>query len=242
MIYVLGIGPGEEKQSTFWAHETLLASDVIVGYHAYIDLIRDRYPEKTFIATPMKREIERCRLALEEAKSGKAVALVCSGDPGVYGLAGAVLALAEDSGISVTVIPGVTAATSAAAVLGAPLIHDFAVISLSDLLTPWDRIEKRLSAAGMADFSVCIYNPASHNRKDHLKRACEILLAWRAPETPCGWVRNIGRDGQTSKILTLRELMDETVDMFTTVIVGNSQTRIVDGRLVTPRGYLEETL
>ena len=163
-------------------------------------------------------------------------------DKAWYATAGPLLELAGPDARDVEVVPGVTAALSGGAVLGAPLMHDFCLISLSDRLTPWERIEGRLRAAAMGDFVICLYNPASHGRPGHLRRACGVLLeAGLAPGTPCGWVRNIGRPGEEARVLTLSELRDEPVDMFTTVFIGNSQTEIREGRLVTPRGYREET-
>lgn len=186
----------------------------------------------------MTKEIDRCRWALETAQGGKTVALVCSGDAGVYGMAGLVLQLAEGfPEAEVEVVPGVTAALSGGAVLGAPLGHDFCVISLSDLLTPWALIEKRLECAAAGDFAVCLYNPSSKKRKDYLRKACEILLRHKAPETVCGLVRNIGREGQSRRILTLQALRDAEADMFTTVFIGSSSTQDVAGWMVTPRGY-----
>lgn len=167
--------------------------------------------------------------------------MICSGDAGVYGMAGLLLELGREfPDCEVEVISGVTAALSGAAVLGAPLIHDFAVISLSDLLTPWELIEKRLACAAEGDFSICIYNPSSRKRNDYLKKACRVLLETKAPDTVCGLVRNIGREGQSFRVLTLAELAETETDMFTTVFVGNSATRVIDGRMVTPRGYRSE--
>lgn len=237
MIYVIGIGPGNAYETTPRAEKALGCSDVIVGYDAYIELIRSRHAGKELLSTPMRREIERCELAVARAKEGKAVSVVCSGDAGIYGLAGVVLELAERDGIAVEVIPGVTAASAAAAVLGAPLIHDFAVISLSDILTPWVTIEQRLRAAAAADFVICLYNPRSHRRKDHLKTACDILLEQKSRDTVCGWVKNAGREGMKSKVTSLAQLGGEDVDMFTTVIVGNSSTKALGNKMVTPRGY-----
>ncbi|MBQ1619552.1 MAG: precorrin-3B C(17)-methyltransferase, partial [Oscillospiraceae bacterium] len=190
------------------------------------------------VTTPMKHEVERCRRALELASTGRTVALVCSGDAGVYGMAAPVLELApEYPEADVQIIPGVTAALSGAAVLGAPLGHDFCVISLSDLLTPWDVIEKRLRSAAEGDFAICLYNPASKKREDYLRRACDIVLGRRSGDTLCGWVKNIGRAGQEHRLLTLSELREEKLDMFTTVFIGASTTREIAGRMVTPRGY-----
>lgn len=239
-LYVIGIGPGGAEFMTFAAMQALKDSDVIVGYPVYTDLVKPLFPEKEYLTTPMKQEVERCRMAVDAAGSGKTVAMVSSGDAGVYGMAGPVLELAEGKDVEVEVIAGVTAALSGGAVLGAPLTHDFAVISLSDLLTPWEKIEKRLDAAASADFCIAIYNPSSHKRADYLQKACEILLRHKAPETVCGTVRNIGREGQSFEIMTLRQLRDTKVDMFTTVFIGNNQTKKIAGRMVTPRGYRHE--
>lgn len=238
-VYVVGIGPGDAAFMTQQARAALDAADVLCGYTAYLDLLKDRCPDKQTFTTPMGQELERCRAALELAESGQTVALICSGDAGVYGMAAPLLELAVDyPNVEIEIIPGVTAALSGAAVLGAPLGHDFCVISLSDLLTPWAVIEKRLRTAAEGNFSICLYNPGSHSRMDCLKRACEVLMdAGKSPRTRCGWVRNIGREGQKSRTLTLDELREEIVDMSTTVFVGNSATRLTGGRLVTPRGY-----
>ena len=237
-LYVVGLGPGGREYMTGEARAALEEAELLCGYTVYIDLIRADYPDKEVLATPMTQEIERCRMAVEAAENGKTVAMVCSGDAGVYGMAGLIYETAgENSPVEIVVVPGITAALSGAAVLGAPLIHDFAVISLSDLLTPWETIEKRLRAAGEADFCICLYNPSSKKRADYLKRACGILLESRDPQNACGWVKNIGREGQESRVMTLSELMEEKVDMFTTVFIGNSSTRVMGGKLVTPRGY-----
>ena len=237
-IYVAGIGPGGADGMTVRVQNALKDSDVLCGYTVYVDLVAPLYPGKETYTTPMKQELDRCRWALETANRGRTVAMVCSGDAGVYGMAGPVLELAADyPEVEVEVVAGVTAALSGGAVLGAPLGHDFCVISLSDLLTPWEVIEKRLTCAAEADFAVCLYNPSSKKRKDHLRRACEILLRSRGGDTVCGWVRNIGRQGQEHRLLTLDRLQDAEVDMFTTVFVGSSRTRCVEGRMVTPRGY-----
>lgn len=239
-LYIVGLGPGAGEDLTGRAAKALEEADVIVGYTVYIDLIRDAYSHKELLSTPMRREVERCQMALELADSGKTVAMVCSGDPGVYGMAGLCYELAENfPQVELRVFPGITAACGGAGVLGAPLMHDFCLISLSDLMTPWETIEKRLRAAAMADFVVCLYNPSSHKRKDYLEKACGILLEGKSPETCCGYVGNIGREGETATLLTLKELRTAEVDMFTTVFVGNSQTRFLNGKLVTPRGYLQ---
>lgn len=238
-IFVVGLGPGGASGMTAAARAALQAADVLCGYTVYIDLVRPLCPDTPVYTTPMTRELERCRWALTTAAAGRTVALVCSGDAGVYGMAGPLLQLAADCpDVEIEVIPGVTAALAGAAVLGAPLMHDFCVISLSDLLTPWAQIERRLQAAAAGDFALCLYNPASRRRKDHLRRACDVLLAaGKSPATVCGWVRSIGREGQCHRLLTLAELRQEQVDMFTTVFIGNSATQNLGGRMVTPRGY-----
>ncbi|MGN8712848.1 precorrin-3B C(17)-methyltransferase [Hornefia butyriciproducens] len=238
-IFVVGIGPGEAAYMTPAAGAAIAESNVVVGYTLYVELVRDLCAGKLVESTPMKKETDRCRIALEHARKGRTVAFVCSGDAGVYGMAGVMCEVAEnDPDIEIITVPGITAACSGAAVLGAPLIHDFAVISLSDLLTPWETIEKRLLLAAEADFVICLYNPKSMKRRDHLDRAVEYIAKSRSWETPCGYVKNIGREGEYSRLCTLRELKDnEDIDMFTTVFVGNSGTRVINGRLVTPRGY-----
>lgn len=237
-VYAVGIGPGDAAFMTEAARAALAASDVICGYTVYVDLIQPLFPQKVFYATPMMQEMKRCRWALETAKQGKTVAMVCSGDSGVYGMAGLLLQLAEAyEDIEIEVVCGVTAAVSGAAVLGAPIGHDFCVISLSDLLTPWDLIEERIRCAARGDFIVCLYNPKSKKRTEHLDRACEILLEEKSPDTVCGWVKQIGRKGQESNIVALSALADEPIDMFTTVWVGSSMTKVCAGKMVTPRGY-----
>ena len=237
-VVVVGIGPGNYENMTVGADQALQKADVIVGYHVYVDLIKERYPEKEFITTPMTQETKRCRMALDAAGLGKTVAMVCSGDSGIYGMAALIYELrGESEEPEIEVIPGLTAASSGAALLGAPLTHDFAVISLSDRLTPWKTIEKRLEAAAEADLSIVLYNPASHGRPDHLRRACDILLRRLPKERPCGIVQHIGREGENRRFTTLGELKDADVDMFCTVFIGNASTKVIGGNLVTPRGY-----
>ena len=217
-VTVIGLGPGGGADLTGRARAALEACDLIVGYTAYIDLVRADFPQKETLSTGMRREVDRCRAAVEAARTGKDVAVVCSGDSGVYGMAGLIYEVAQEyDPIEIEVVPGITAACGGAAVLGAPLTHDFAVVSLSDLLTPWEKITARLTAAAQADFVLCLYHPA----------------------TVCGTVRNIGRAGEAAALLTLGELRDTQVDMFTTVFVGNSQTKVIGGKMVTPRGYLQ---
>lgn len=237
-IYVVGFGPGDESQITNQARNAIVESDIVIGYTLYVELIGKIFPNKKYLSTPMKKEVERCKLALETAREGNKVAFVCSGDAGVYGMASLILELQEDfKDVEVEIVPGLTAATAGAAILGAPINHDFAVISLSDLLTPWEKIEKRLSCAADADLVICLYNPSSMKRHDYLQKACDILLKFKSSDTICGYVKNIAREGESKKILTLQELRNEQVDMFTTVFVGNSQTRNIGENMVTPRGY-----
>jgi len=239
LIYIIGIGPGEEAYLSGQAKQALENSDVIIGYTVYVDLVKPIFPDKEYRTTGMTKEIERCRMCYEVAAGGKTVALVCSGDAGVYGMASPMYELLpEYEGAELVVVPGITAANSGAAVLGAPLNHDYCVISLSDLLTPWEVIEKRLIAAIEGDFAMAIYNPSSHKRKDYLMRACDIMLAHGAsPDRACGYVENIGREGQTTTVCTLKELRNSEVNMFTTVFVGNSMSYIQGEKLVTKRGY-----
>lgn len=238
-LFVVGLGPGEASQLTGAARAALEQADLLCGYTTYIQLARAVCPDTPTLSTPMTKEIERCRMALDAASKGQTVAMVCSGDAGVYGMAGPILQLApEYPGVDIEVVPGVTAALSGAAVLGAPLANDFCVISLSDLLTPWEVIETRLECAAKGDFALCLYNPGSRKRADYLQKAVQILLrSGKDPATPCGYVRNIGRDGQQAQTLSLAELEHAPMDMFTTVFIGSSSTRLADGCLVTPRGY-----
>lgn len=237
-LSVVGIGPGNYENMTVRADRALQSCDTIVGYHVYVDLVKGRYPDKEFLTTPMTREARRCRMAIEEALKGKHVAMVCSGDSGIYGMAALIYELrGESPQPEIEVIPGLTAACSGAAVLGAPLTHDFAVISLSDRLTPWEKIEKRLEYAAKADLSIVLYNPASRGRPDHLRRACDILLKVLREDHPCAVARQIGREGENGRLLTLKELRNAEVDMFCTVFIGNQSTKVIGGRMVTPRGY-----
>ena len=238
VLYVVGLGPGGSRWMTWEARAALEQAEVLCGYTVYLDLIRGEFPDKEYFSTPMTQEIERGRAALERARSGRTTALVCSGDAGVYGMAGPVLELAPQfPEVEIQVVPGVTAALAGAAVLGAPLMHDFAVLSLSDLLTPWEVIRRRLELAAQGDFVLCLYNPSSRRRRDHLRMACDIVLVHRGPETVCGWVRNAGRAQEEHQVLTLGELREAQVDMFTTVFIGSAATRRIGDRMVTPRGY-----
>ena len=227
-LAVVGIGPGNYENMTIRADRALRECDVIVGYTVYVDLVKERYADKEFLATPMLREVERCEMALETARGGKTVAMICSGDSGIYGMAALLYELrGEAAEPEIEVIPGLTAACSGGALLGAPLTHDFAVVSLSDRLTPWETIEKRLLCAAEADLTIVLYNPASHGRPEHLHRACGI----------CGIVRCIGREGESRRVLTLGELKTAQADMFCTVFIGNAAAQAVGGNFITPRGY-----
>lgn len=238
-IDIIGIGPGAEDMMTIEALRALEECDIVIGYTGYLELLGERFEAKEKKSTPMTKELERCHLCFEEAALGKRVAMICSGDAGIYGMAAPMLEISKDyPDCDICVIPGVTAASSGAAVLGAPINHDFCVISLSDLLTPWEVIEKRLRAAVLGDFCIVLYNPSSRKRKDYLQRACDILLQAGAEKSrACGLVENIGRVGTSSEVMSLEVLRDTQVNMFTTVFIGNSQSVLIGDRLVTKRGY-----
>lgn len=238
VIYIVGMGPGREDMMTGQALHVLDSCEVIVGYTVYLKLLGQRFSDKELLSTPMRKEAERCRICFEKADQGRRVAMICSGDAGIYGMASLMYEIGEDyPDCELCVVPGITAASSGAAVLGAPLGHDFCVVSLSDLLMPWELIETRLRAAAAGDFCIAVYNPASRKRPGYLRRACDILLETLPAKRACGYVENIGRAGETAVVCTLEELRNCQVNMFTTVFVGNSCTRIVKGRLVTKRGY-----
>jgi precorrin-3B C17-methyltransferase len=238
-IYVVGLGPGGIEDMTPRARKAIEDSDLIIGYSTYVRLVQDYFPGKQFINSGMKREVERCRLVLEKAQEGNSVALISSGDSGIYGMAGIMLEVAAKSGsdIPVEVIPGITAASAAAAILGAPIMHDFAVISLSDLLTPWELILRRIECAAQGDFVICIYNPKSKTRTDYIDIARDVIMKHRPGSTPVGIVRNAGRPDQNYSISTLEDMLQHEIDMFTVVIIGNSKTYIDGGKIITPRGY-----
>ena len=238
-IFVVGIGPGGYEDMTPRARKAIEAADVVIGYSTYIKLIERYFPGKELVSSEMTHEAERCRHVLERAAQGQNVALISSGDSGIYGMAGIMLEIVGQSSVKaeVEVIPGITAAAAAAAVLGAPIMHDFAVISLSDRLTPWELICKRLECASQADFVICLYNPKSRGRTEHINIAREIMLKYKKGSTPAGIVRNAGREEQSSTVTTLDSLLDHEIDMFTVIIIGNSQTYEKDGRIITPRGY-----
>lgn len=241
IVRVIGIGPGHEEEMTPKAARAIEESEIIVGYNTYIALIRPLIEGKELVGNGMRQEVDRCQKAVELAAEGKSVAVISSGDPGVYGMAGLVLELIgklpKDERPECEVIPGLTAANTSAAALGAPLMHDYAVISLSDLMTPWDQIKKRAKLAAEGDFVIAIYNPKSRGRSTYLDEIRDIVLEFRSPETPVGIVRKAGRPGMNHTVSTLGKLPEEDVDMQSTVIIGNSRTYVEDGKMITPRGY-----
>ncbi|MDD4503985.1 MAG: precorrin-3B C(17)-methyltransferase [Clostridiaceae bacterium] len=234
-LYVIGIGPGGKEHMTLKALETIKKCDVIVGYTFYMELIKDLIIGKKIVKTGMKGEMERCRAAVEEVKKGFETCVISTGDSGLYGMAGLVLELAE--GIEVEIIPGVTSSFCAAAEVGAPIMHDFCTISLSDLLTPWEIIEKRLHMAAKADFVIALYNPKSKGRTENINKAIGIILNYMKPTTPAALVKNAGREGNARRIVTLGTIDYDFIDMMTVVIIGNSNTYIKEGKMITPRGY-----
>lgn len=238
---VVGIGPGSLKDMSYRAKESITDAQVIAGYNTYLKLIEELLPGKEVIGTGMMQEIDRCRAAVDEAMKGKRVAVVSSGDPGIYGMAGLVLELVqkhpEEVRPKVTIVPGISAVGAAAAILGAPLMHDFAVISLSDLLTPWELITKRVEMAAMGDFVIALYNPRSHRRTSQIEQVREIVLKYRPGLTPVGIVNQATRSDESMVISDLESFTQEHIDMFSLVIIGNSHTYVKDGRMITPRGY-----
>ncbi|HHY03679.1 MAG TPA: precorrin-3B C(17)-methyltransferase [Thermoanaerobacterales bacterium] len=238
-IKIVGIGPGSLDDMTRRAFNALKECDVVVGYKTYIKLINTIIQDKQIFDSGMRQEITRCQKALELAASGKNVCVISSGDPGIYGMAGLVLELSQRQGLNtdIQVIPGISAINSAASILGAPLMHDFAVISLSDHLTPWELIEKRLDMAAQADFVIALYNPKSRERRNHLNKAIEIILKHKAPDAPAGIVKNASREGQMVMITTLSEIPKQDVDMTSIIIIGNRHTFTSEGKMITPRGY-----
>ena len=245
-LFIVGTGPGATGHLTEAAREAIASADYIVGYGSYVELVRPLLEGKQIIATGMMQEVQRCREAIRLARAGESVALVSGGDSGIYGMAGLVLELVEadaranvgEPHIDVRIIPGISAVQAAAAQLGAPLMHDFAVISLSDLLTPWPLIKKRLAAAAAADFVIAIYNPRSKSRTTQIEEARSIILTHRPPQTPVGIVRNACRDGQEVVVTTLNQMLEHHIDMTSIVLIGNASSFIdAEGRIVTPRGY-----
>ena len=219
-LYVVGFGPGGYEHMTEKAIEVIKNADVVTGYTTYVNILKEFFPDKNYLATPMMQEVKRCQMAVEEAMKDQTVAMVSSGDSGIYGMAGIIYQVAEEmnANIEIETVPGVTAA-------------------LSDLMTPFDLIMKRVDCAGQGDMIVCLYNPKSKKRVDYVEKAADILMKYRKPETPVGIVRNAGRKDEASCITTLGELKNADIDMFSVVIVGNSQTYTKNGRMITPRGY-----
>ena len=239
MIYVIGIGPGSRDLMTQEAIAAMEDAEVIVGYKTYIKLVEDFIKDKEVVQNGMRKEVDRCQDAINIAKTGKKVAVISSGDAGIYGMAGLILELItkQNLDIPVKVVPGVTASIGAAAVLGAPIMHDFCHISLSDLMTPWEVIEKRLRLAAEADFAICLYNPRSKGRSEHLAKAFKIMGEFKDGSTPVGIVKDVGRADQEKFICTFDTMDFERVDMTTMVIIGNKSTYVKDDLMITPRGY-----
>jgi len=238
-LMIVGFGPGGYEDMTNRAVSAIEEADVVVGYTTYIELLKKVFPDKDYVSTPMMQEVKRCEMAVEMAEQYDNVAIVSSGDSGIYGMAGIVMEIAEkkSAGVPIEVIPGITAASAAAAILGAPLMHDFSVISLSDLMTPFDLIMRRVECAGMSDMIVCLYNPKSKKRTTYVEQAAEILMRYRSSDTPAGVVRNAGREDQSAYLTTLGELKHAPLDMFCVVLIGNSTTYVRNGKMITPRGY-----
>ncbi|EGT0696068.1 TPA: precorrin-3B C(17)-methyltransferase [Clostridium perfringens] len=233
-LYVIGIGPGGLDEMTLRAVKAIEESDIIVGYTKYIEMVKDLIKDKEIFKTGMRGEEERCREALELSKDKK-VALISTGDSGIYGMAGLILEIRKDE--NVEIIPGITASSAAGSVLGAPLMHDNCNISLSDLMTPYEDIKKRVRLAAEGDFVISLYNPKSKGRPHYLRECVDIIKEFRGEKTPIAVVRNALREGESKEIFTLKDFNDEVVDMFSIVIIGNSKSYIKDGYFVTPRGY-----
>ena len=235
-IYVVGIGPGKKPDMTYRAYKAMENSDVIIGYKTYINLIKEYFENKELINSPMKKEVDRCQDALNIAMEGKTVSLISSGDAGVYGMAGIMLEIVDDS-IEVEIISGVTATNAAGSVVGAPIMHDYVTISLSDLLTDWELIKKRLDLAAQGDFVVSLYNPKSRGRTTQIEEARDIMLKHKSKSTVVAIAKDIGRDDEEYVLTTLEQMLNYDIDMSTIVIIGNSNTFIKNGKMITPRGY-----
>lgn len=236
-IYVLGIGPGNVEDMSMRCYNILKDADMIVGYTTYVNLVKDIFPNKEYYITGMKKELDRCKKVLEFAESGKNIALISSGDAGIYGMAGIMLEVAIDSDIDIEIIPGITSSVAGASIVGAPLMHDQAIISLSNLLTDWEVIKKRIDRASDADFVISIYNPKSMGRQNQIVEAREIMLKYKQPSTPVALLRHVGRKEQNYTLTTLEDMLNHEIDMFTVIIVGNSNTYIKNNKMITPRGY-----
>jgi len=236
-IYVIGIGPGNKENMTFRAYNSMEKSDVIIGHKTYVSLVEKMFENKIFIKSFMKKEIERCEETLRLAREGQIVSLISSGDAGVYGMAGIMLEIASGSGIEVEVVPGVTAATASASLVGAPIMHDSVTISLSDLLTDWELIKKRIELASKGDFVISLYNPKSKSRTKQIEEARDIMMKYKDSKIPVLIARNVGRIGENYEITNIENMLNCEINMFSTVIVGNSKTFIKNGKMITPRGY-----
>ena len=237
-IYVVGIGPGKKPDMTFKAYEAMENSDIIVGYKTYTDLVKKYFPNTEIRSSSMMKEVDRCIEVLELAKAGKNVALISSGDAGVYGMAGIMYeVINENDDIEVEIIAGVTATNAAAAIVGAPIMHDYVTISLSNLLTDWELIKRRLELAAQGDFIVSLYNPKSKGRTTQIVKAQQIMLKYKSKDTPVAIVRNAGRENEEYEITTLENMLDFEINMLTIVLIGNSNTYVKNGKMITPRGY-----
>lgn len=235
-IYVVGLGPGNKENMTFRAYDVLKNSDIIIGYKTYVDLIEGMFPDKKIIKSYMKKEVARCEETLKLALEGNIISLISSGDAGVYGMAGLMLEIAGDQ-VEVEIVPGITSANASASLGGAPIVHDSVNISLSNLLTDWELIKKRIDLASQGDFVITLYNPKSSGRSELINEARDIMLKHKRKDTPVLIARNVGREGENYDITTLSEMLDYEINMFSTVIIGNSNTKVVNNKMITPRGY-----
>lgn len=235
-IYVVGLGPGNKENMTFRAYDVLKNSDIIIGYKTYVDLIEGMFPDKKIIKSYMKKEVARCEETLKLALEGNIISLISSGDAGVYGMAGLMLEIAGGQ-VEVEIVPGITSANASASLGGAPIVHDSVNISLSNLLTDWELIKKRIDLASQGDFVITLYNPKSSGRPELINEARDIMLKHKRKDTPVLIARNVGREGENYDITTLSEMLDYEINMFSTVIIGNSNTKVVNNKMITPRGY-----
>lgn len=236
-IYVVGIGPGDKENMSFKAYEVMKNSDILIGHKTYISLVENLFPDKKMIKSAMKKEVERSKETLKLAEEGNIVSLISSGDAGVYGMAGIMLEVAGDTDIEVEVIPGITSSNMSASVVGAPLMHDYVTISLSNLLTDWELIKKRIDLVSQGDFIITLYNPKSNGRPELINEARDIMLKYKNKNTPVAIVRNAGREKEEYDLTDLGHMLEYEINMFTTVIIGNSKTFIKNGKMITPRGY-----
>ena len=235
-IYVVGLGPGNKENMTFKAYNTIKESDIIIGHKTYIALVEKIFPDKKTVKSAMKKEVERCEETLKLAEEGNVVALISSGDAGVYGMAGLMLEIA-DGQVEVEIVPGITSANASASLGGAPIVHDSVNISLSNLLTDWELIKKRIDLASQGDFVITLYNPKSSGRPELINEARDIMLKHKRKDTPVLIARNVGREGENYDITTLDKMLDYEINMFSTVIIGNSNTKVLNNKMITPRGY-----